>query len=996
MCRHFFAILFLNIAFDRIDSTATRCDEPEFFRCDTKCMSSIFLCDGEIDCIDGSDENNCNGIMPVFSAVKCATDEFQCANKSCISIEKFCDSRPDCADGSDEYANCVKEVKCDKFLCNDGHCIRNEWVCDGVPDCPDTSDEHNCESKPVPIDKCTNAFDRYLCENRRCISLNATCNEEDDCGDGSDESVDDCRTADSICNNEVECEHHCRRTPLGAQCSCRPGYKLIDNRTCADVNECETYGICDQLCTNTPGSYLCSCQHNYILGNDNRTCKAEGGEALIVYSVESEIRGLYLDSKVHFLLKENLENAAAVSLDADCIYWSDIKNGKEAIFRSFEGELEPEVVVTFGLNRPEAIAVDWITGNLYFTDSHLMHIGACNNNGTYCTVVIEETSDKPRGLALLPPSGIMYWTEWSVNSRISMASMDGKNNSLLVSENLVCPNSLAIDNVNGRLYWMDGKLKLIESIRLDGSDRRIVLQAVGKTPFSLAVFENKLYWSDRASGTVRSCDKFTGKDWKTVINASSAVYGIDIYHSVLKPNISNPCESNACSELCLLNPEHEYTCACTLDKELDPDQHTCRAVNEQMRLIVAAGDTFLGHRIESLGKPKVTSNVVSKNITLAAYNPLTDGLLVVANDRFTDIFELNTSTGALEAITSIENVALGGMDFDYVGNNIYMSDTSRRMIVIYNLNTNEKTVLFFEEEPHAIALVPEEGIMFVVFRVDGSYRIDLMKIHGIGPRTPIEGAKTRLLGPTVALCYHRGTKRLFWSDQGTGRIGSTTTKGFETRIFRDGLAEPVSLAVVGNYVFWSQYKSAELFWTSMIDTEQHRKSIASHLPKSFERSRLISLAAAHENDHECRRNNGNCSHVCLVSDLRSHICACPPGAMLLEDDRTCAPETSCWPNEMKCRQHDVCIKLHQRCDGVKDCPNGDDESDVCDEFHLSKCVGDGQFRCKSGECISEASRCNSRFECRDMSDEEGCQIKRNDCSKFEATLKKIADLLRTM
>ena len=38
----------------------------------------------------------------------------------------------------------------------------------------------------------------------------------------------------------------------------------------------------------------------------------------------------------------------------------------------------------------------------------------------------------------------------------------------------------------------------------------------------------------------------------------------------------NPCNSNPCSQLCLLNSENGYTCACTLDKELNRDNHTCR------------------------------------------------------------------------------------------------------------------------------------------------------------------------------------------------------------------------------------------------------------------------------------------------------------------------------------------------------------------------------------------------------------------------------------
>lgn len=944
MCRSLFALLILNIIYNRIDSLVIQCEEPEFFQCDNEtCMPSVLLCNGEIDCNDGTDESNC--------------------------IHKM--------------------VKCDAFQCNDGYCIKNEWVCDGFPDCSDSSDEENCGHKPVPIDKCNHEFDRYLCKNQRCISLNVTCNGIDDCGDGSDEGLDGCRTADSFCEQMVECEHFCRRTPQGAQCSCGPGFKLSASRICIDINECENYGTCDQQCTNIPGSYLCSCQDNYTLSNDNRSCKAEGGEALMIFSVGSEIQGLYVDSNVRYVLKRNVQNAAVVSFDANFVYWSDIQSGKEAIIRSLEDELEQEVVVASGLISPEDIAIDWVTHNIYFTDSHLMRIGVCNDNGTYCTAVVKDTNDKPRGLVLLPLTGIMYWTEWSINSSILAAGMDGKNSSVIVSENLECPHSLTIDYANTRLYWIDSKLKLIESIYLDGSDRRTILEGISKTPFSLAVFEDKLYWSDKASKTIQSCNKFTGKDWKIVVETNSTISGIDIYHSVLKPKISNPCNLNQCSELCLLNSKHEYTCACTLDKQLDSDQHTCHAVNEKMRFIIAAGNTFIDYYHELLGKPEMISTITSTEVTAATYNSLTDGLLV--SDRLTDtIIDINVDYGLLKPITSIANKEVAGMDFDYIGNNIYLSDAKHKTIEVHNLNTNMKTVLYFVEEPHAIALVPEEGIMFVVFRMVEHYRIDLMKMHGIGPRTPVEGIKTPLLGPTVALCYDRDLKRLFWSDQGTGRIGSTTIKGFETHIFRAGLSEPVSLAVFGNYVFWSEYKSNQLFWTTKVYTERHQKSITLNLPESVERPQLVRLPTEYVNDHECRRNNGNCSHVCLVSNLHSHICACPPDMVLLEDNRTCSPQFLCYAGEMKCRQHDLCIKLQQRCNGIRDCPNGDDESDVCKEFQLSKCVGDGQFRCKSGECISESSRCNLHYDCRDRSDEEGCDIKEiNNCNKFENLLNTI-------
>ncbi|XP_015434155.1 PREDICTED: vitellogenin receptor [Dufourea novaeangliae] len=981
MSHNLFIFLLLNGLISYIESTVTLCEQPEWFLCENKkCVSHSFQCDGENDCGDESDERDCYGFK--HNLIRCATDEFQCSDKSCIPIEKFCDARSDCNDNSDEYVGCVKELTCDNFRCNDGHCVRNEWVCDGVPDCPDNSDERNCENKTIPIHECNNEFDRFLCKNKRCISLNATCNEKDDCGDRSDENIDGCKKADSSCKETAQCEHHCQRTPEGAQCSCKSGYRLLNNRTCSDVNECENYGTCDQRCINNPGSYMCFCQDGYILSDDKRTCKAEGGEALMVFSLKTEIHGLYLNSRVYFPVTQNLRHAVAVSVDADHVYWSDIENGQESIIKSREDGSQHEVIVTTGLDGPDDIAVDWVTDNVYFTDSGFRHIGVCSNDGSYCTVIVEERSNKPSGLALLPSSGIMYWTEWGLDSRIMMASMDGKNDSVLVAENLEWPTSLSIDYANNRLYWIDSKVKVIESIRLDGSDRRTILKGIAKKPFSLAVFENKLYWSDWISSTIQSCDKFTGKNWTILQDANSTIYGIHIYHSVLKPKIPNPCNSKPCSQLCLLNSESGYSCACTLDKKLSSDQQTCRAVEKKMHLMIAAGNTFVDYYHELLGKPKMTASVTLKHVTAVTSNPLTGGL--IASDQLTDnIFHFNINTGEVKSMMSIENAILGGMDFDYIGNNLYLSDIKQKTIEVHSLSTKEKTIFYFYEEPHAIALVPEERLMFVVFRMNEKYRIDRMKLHGIGPRVPIEGNKAPLFGPKVSLCYDRDLKQLFWSDQGTGRIGITSINGSETYIIRTGLSEPVSLAVLGDYVFWTQYKSNQLYWTSKRNTEHYQKHIALRTPNDLEKLELVGLHGTYVNEHECRRNNGNCSHVCLPFNDRAHICACPPDMMLLEDNRTCSPQTACNPGEIKCREHNICIQFHQRCDGMQDCPNGEDESSICDEFKVSNCKEDNQFQCKNGECISMNGRCNSHYECSDQSDEEGCDKKECDSDEFQ-------------
>lgn len=71
--------------------------------------------------------------------------------------------------------------------------------------------------------------------------------------------------------------------------------------------------------------------------------------------------------------------------------------------------------------------------------------------------------------------------------------------------------------------------------------------------------------------------------------------------------------------------------------------------------------------------------------------------------------------------------------------------------------------------------------MMVVFRSDGLYYIDLMNMNGLGPKITIVGNKTLLIGPKISLSYDRDFKQLFWCDQGSGRIGSTTIPGLHFR-----------------------------------------------------------------------------------------------------------------------------------------------------------------------------------------------------------------------
>ena len=338
---------------------------------------------------------------------------------------------------------------------------------------------------------------------------------------------------------------------------------------------CAFIGQCSYLCLSSHKQprYSCHCPIG-ILSTLDTHCPLLPSRFLLV-SLHLQILYISLDTAYTLpallysqdRLIPGAVDAYVPRTGAPLIVWSDITSRRSWGIKLMDTATREVSVLVEGVFT-RGLAVDQLTGNLFFTDRYNRSINVCNLRTRAVKRLVDNTISsgdlvsKPRSVAVDPVEGYLFWTDWG-HGTLERSRLDGSDRQLLISQSILTPSGLTIDRESKQLYWIDYAYKTIQSCDYNGLNRSTIISNLSQ-PYSITLDYPSLYFTDWLNNTLNTLSLSQPPSSYSISFSSQSII-MDVQYIDRSPAPSGPCSLNngGCPQLCLQLDDRRAVCECS-------------------------------------------------------------------------------------------------------------------------------------------------------------------------------------------------------------------------------------------------------------------------------------------------------------------------------------------------------------------------------------------------------------------------------------------------
>lgn len=597
----------------------------------------------------------------------------------------------------------------------------------------------------------------------------------------------------------------------------------------SDINGCYLHQQgkerkCAHLCIPKDKSgYECKCAIGYEKDpKDSSLCI--GSDDLIIYSLGYELKGIGIGNKsgnemLTPLQRVNLISSFDVDAKRDFIYIADNERGEIMRIKRDGSERKTILASTENFDQSQndwlgGIAVDWVAGNLYWTDQLRGLIEVSRLDGSFRRVISSQIN-KPSLIALDPPLGIMFYVNGE--NKIIRQNLDGTSLFYVTKTVGTTITDLALDIANQVIYFCELKSNKISKIEYDGNERKNLEFNNTVNPMSLDFTDGKLYWTERGVGTIKSIVVDSSEE-PHVLKTAFQLRSLRIF-SKTKQRGTNPCaepKNNGCDELCLFNGTRG-NCFCSHGL-IDSDHKTCKGFTND--LFFSTKNSIEKIHVNSQNGSLVNLNIANsqylQNAVAVSYDFKSKTIFysdLRLNAIFSCSFDGHNFTKLISNQSSVE-----GITFNSQNNKLFWTLNGNAEIRSLDLNLWKNGTVDYENIEKSIetvlklkkgidklrAIVVEPCLAMLYFSNWNSKDPAISRIYitGFGRENLI----TRDIFMPNALTLDHNDKKVFWADARLDKIERCDYDGRNRIILAQSAPKhPFSIAVFENFIFWTDW-----------------------------------------------------------------------------------------------------------------------------------------------------------------------------------------------